>query len=107
MIKIFSRIVTSLTNITFTKDKDDELFICAKFRFSSNLFAEVIASKSFYKGEPGAHNKEWVVSRAKMSFRVGCIGSEELKAVLMNWLNQILRWSSFPLNDFLFSIFLF
>ena len=56
MIKIFSRIVTSLTNITFTKDKDDELFICAKFRFSSNLFAEVIANKSFYKGEPGAHN---------------------------------------------------
>ena len=58
MIKIFSKIVKSLTNTTFIKDTDDELFICAKFWFSSILFAEVMVNKSFYKGELGAHNQD-------------------------------------------------
>ena len=59
MIKIFSKIVPSLTNTTFIiKDKDDKLFICAKFRFSSILFAEAIVNKSFYIGKTGTHNQD-------------------------------------------------
>ena len=39
--------VTSQHNIILKHVKDDEFFMCAKFRFGSILYAEVIANELF------------------------------------------------------------